>query len=441
MSHKAIGNLLDEVCKAGDATGHVVRAIQKAGADDRCTAEIVVATNSVLAGLVIDEFLRSRSHRGVFGIHRFRMTGSGNPRHEDVRGALVTRAWSVDVNRGTEQALLRDLEYSAALALEREGGYAGVDPRLSVAIARRTIAAHQARRVIPAHARPAIPSAQVELQPLHDTYVNMITRERVVRPRRGVTVAILDSAVNPNHVVQGVRVRPGVLVEGMANRRPLAHGAVTASIIGSLAPTAQIVVYPVFGGDEIPRENDVAFSLRNAVFETKADVIVMCLQLRPHNTESERAFVEMFLTGVGERPVVAVSGNRERPGGSLAAWYPGTHKAVMMVGAVDSFGARAEFSCYDLRGRPRPGLFVVAPGGGGRPRAPREFSVSVSGRGFVGTSVAAAYAAGVVARSLAEADEPPVRAADFYRMLADAAVKLAGWDEVQHGEGLVRELA
>jgi hypothetical protein len=356
----------------------------------------------------------------------------------------VAGAWRVEVNRGTEQAVLLDLEYFVARELERKGGYAGIDPQLSVAIARRTVAAHQARRVIPTRARyRAIPSAPVTFEAAHDTYVSMITRDQfAAAPRRGVTVAILDSAFDHEHLAAGVNVEvtDGFLTPDQMNRPHLAHGAVTASIIGSLAPSARIVVYPVVGGDEVVREDDLALSLQRAVGDTNADVVVMCLQLPEHNGRSLRGLVEYFLDGVGERPAVIASSGNSETAGSLVACYPGTHRAVMMVGGVDSGGARAEFSCYDLRGRPRPALFVVAPSGAGPSAAPREYPIRVGGRPIVGTSVAAAYAAGVVARSLARSDEPPARAADLYRMLANAAVKLAGWDETQRGKGLVREL-
>ncbi len=44
FSHKAIGNLLDEVCEAATAEGIAIRAIQKADEDDRCSADIVECT-------------------------------------------------------------------------------------------------------------------------------------------------------------------------------------------------------------------------------------------------------------------------------------------------------------------------------------------------------------------------------------------------------------
>jgi hypothetical protein len=65
----------------------------------------------------------------------------------------------------------------------------------------------------------------------------------------------------------------------------------------------------------------------------------------------------------------------------------------------------------------------------------------VAGYKIVGTSVATAYAAGVVARSLAKAPQPPVRAADVYGMVAEEAVRLSNWDEIEHGRGIVHELA
>ena len=125
-------------------------------------------------------------------------------------GSLVAGAWRVHVNRGTEQAILRDLEYFVARELEQQDGYAGIDPRLSIAIARRTIAAHQARRVIPTRARyRVLPTAPVAFESAHETYLEMITLKRAsaaLAPPRDVTVAILDSTFDPQHLAPGVEV-------------------------------------------------------------------------------------------------------------------------------------------------------------------------------------------------------------------------------------------
>lgn len=45
MTHKAIGNLLDEVSAAADAAGVSIRALQKADEDDRCTSAAVECVN------------------------------------------------------------------------------------------------------------------------------------------------------------------------------------------------------------------------------------------------------------------------------------------------------------------------------------------------------------------------------------------------------------
>lgn len=45
FSHKAIGNLLDEVCEAATDEGLTIRAIQKADEEDRCSADIVGCTD------------------------------------------------------------------------------------------------------------------------------------------------------------------------------------------------------------------------------------------------------------------------------------------------------------------------------------------------------------------------------------------------------------
>lgn len=59
-SHKAIGNLLDEVCAAAEAAGVSLRAMQKADEDDRCTSPLVqrvednARVEAALAGGAVD---------------------------------------------------------------------------------------------------------------------------------------------------------------------------------------------------------------------------------------------------------------------------------------------------------------------------------------------------------------------------------------------------
>src|SRR5256885_4915920 len=93
---------------------------------------IVVGTNSALARGLIDEFLSARSKGGLFGVKGFDRFAYARDRDDNREASLVAGAWRVDVNRGTEQAVLLDLEYFVARELEQKGGYGGIDPQLSV---------------------------------------------------------------------------------------------------------------------------------------------------------------------------------------------------------------------------------------------------------------------------------------------------------------------
>jgi hypothetical protein len=77
----------------------------------------------------------------------------------------------------------------------------------------------------------------------------------------------------------------------------------------------------------------------------------------------------------------------------------------------------------------------------GEPGAPAEHSLTAGGLPMIGTSVAAAYAAGVIARSISDASQIPARASDLYSQLAATAVKFPDHDRKQHGEGLIHQPA
>ena len=262
---------------------------------------LVVATNSLLAEKAVAKFLARRRRFGLFGVRAFENLVDRQGDKGDGPRRLVTAAWRLGVARGMERAVLFDLMHFVALVLEREGGYEGIDPHLSMAIAEETVAAHQARRVSLASfpwqnaaaswEMETLKGGRVEFQaPVHDGYLKMISDG--FSNKRPVTVAMIDSNVDPADLADGVgnTVGLGAVYPDMADLPTLAHGAVTASIIGTLAPTASLVVYPVAGpeGTTVPDETKVMFALQLA---RAADVVVMCLQLRtvPPNARRGRS--------------------------------------------------------------------------------------------------------------------------------------------------------
>ncbi len=406
---------------------------------------LVIATNSLLAERAVAAFLGRREHAGLFGVlareglvYRHDKGADGRP--------LVTAAWRVHVRGGMERAVLDDLNHFVALALERDGGYASIDPHLSMAVARRTLAAHQARRVILTHAcAETMRSGKVKFEPaMHATYLGMISNDHA--GRRPVTVAMLDAAVEPADLADGVDVlvKLGHVPVEQAQQPPLAHGAVTASIIGCLAPTATILVYPVAGGrpPDLADESQVMWSIQSAVV-AEVDVIVMCLALCTQVDTAQRWSLEMILTSVGDKPVmIAAAGNRDRGRESPSGRFPGIHLAMIMVSAVDKDRTRPAYSRFALPEPSRPALHVVAPGGAMTSAAVRRNTplAWAAASSPVPRSRRRMPRASSLGRSRAQprSRSPPRNSARPSRLQRRRS--RTGTTDVQHCEGLIRQL-
>ena len=356
---------------------------------------------------------------------------------------LRLRAWSVAVPRGTEEALLRELEHRVSEALEKEGGYRGIDRKLSIQATRRLMTAHQARRLRPS----ADPSSAgpIAFTSTHDDYRRMLGSGP--SPSYEVGVAVIDTNVDPNDLPEGLgdRVRIAPMSSDLVSLDPGAHGAVTAAVIADLSPTALIEVYPVLAKKSSRRksntkpESAVTQALLLIDRKREVHVVAMCLEMSfpgyHEFAKSDQTVVEMALENLKDRHVVIVpSGNRGILWESDDARFPATNPDVMMVGAVDKHHARPKYSCYILD-KTKPAAFLVAPGG----RKGHEFPVTANGKPQWGTSIAAAYAAGVVARSLGSS--APGAAEDVYKALETGAFKFPGHKPGEHGAGLIQQVA
>ena len=100
--------------------------------------------------------------------------------------------------------------------------------------------------------------------------------------------------------------------------------------------------------------------------------------------------LKRWYPGRPQVPFVAATGNDGRNGGFF---LPARFSSCIAVGAVDSKGQRSAFSTY---GTPHA-HYVMAPGGVGSAGAATEFPLLDSANHYVGTSVASAYASGVLA--------------------------------------------
>jgi hypothetical protein len=224
-----------------------------------------------------------------------------------------------------------------------------------------------------------------------------------------------------------------------------AHGAVTAALILNVAPTARVTVYPVVGFPDEASESAIVRWLIRLSRLPDVDVVAMCLALADDGFLSSvnrnvRASVEELLP-LGPRAVIVVaSGNVDV--GQPVVTFPGGCRAVLTVGAVDAKRVRAPYSRYifapDALG---PELFAVAPGGRSAYGETPDHAVTVGEAGMVGTSVAAAYAAGLIARLIGQGDalqrESYKEILAKVRMTADSTCGEGQEDE--YGVGLIRQ--
>ncbi|MGN9846607.1 S8 family serine peptidase [Nonomuraea sp. H19] len=198
----------------------------------------------------------------------------------------------------------------------------------------------------------------------------------------GVTVAVLDSGVDPRHrdLVGSVRVgkdfTAGANPPGVAPRR--LHGTYMASLIAGhghgrqgkrgiigVAPEADVLSVRVILEDEEPGfrefnsaerfENVVARGIRYAVDEG-ADVINMSIS-KELATREERAAIRYAISkGVVLVAAAGNDGDRKIDGEFAPYSYPAAFPGVVSVGATDRWLRRATFSNWNSS------VLLAAPG-------------------------------------------------------------------------------
>jgi type VII secretion-associated serine protease mycosin len=265
----------------------------------------------------------------------------------------------------------------------------------------------------------------------------------------GVTVAVIDSGVSPDHPALAGKVLPGrdLVVEageaGAVDGVPpgqcdeVGHGTVVAGIIAGraetsagyrfsgIAPDATILPVRVLR-DQTPNSNaDMATRIATAVewaVKQGAEVINMSLTTGP-SPELADAIAHALSSGV---VVVAASGNTGTDANAPVS-YPAAYDGVIGVGGIDDKDKHVDSSTVGSY------VDVAAPG-------VRISGPAVAGGGYVyaeqgGTSFATAYVSGVAA--LVRAHDPTLSPAQIaQRITATADHPPQGWNN-QVGYGVV----
>jgi membrane-anchored mycosin MYCP len=236
---------------------------------------------------------------------------------------------------------------------------------------------------------------------------------------RGVTVAVIDSGVDENPQYDG-RVIVGqnfaAAPAGPADGDCAGHGTAVAGIIAAapktgisfagVAPQATILSIKITNSTTGIQPSVVADAIIDAVNDG-ARVINVSL-IAPNSPGLQNAVNYALHRNV---VVVAAAGN-DTPNTGTGPFYPAAYPGVLSVGAVDSTGARADFSDTKTPVTvTAPGVNVISTYPG---FFPRSYAPSISG-----TSFAAPFVAGVAA--LVRSTHPTLSAAGVvYRIKATA---------------------
>jgi subtilisin family serine protease len=256
----------------------------------------------------------------------------------------------------------------------------------------------------------------------------------------GVTVAVLDTGVDPDHPALAGRLAPGFdFVDFDADPREVGvygsnpgfgHGTHVAGLVALAAPDAKIMPVRVLDSDGVGNIWVLSEGLLFAVEQgpdgqshtgDEAQVINLSLGTLRRTQLIEELFREMRCDADSQRGtkdrcgsgvvVIAAAGN----GGDSVPQYPAAEQVegLLAVGASTAGDARADFSTYG------PWVRLASPG---------ELIVStVPGGGYgtwSGTSMAAPLAAGAAA--LVRAASPLLDAEDVIEQLVDTAAPICG---------------
>lgn len=255
----------------------------------------------------------------------------------------------------------------------------------------------------------------------------------------GVTVAVIDSGVDPDHPLLAGRVTDGrdyLEPGGDGTRDCVGHGTAVASIIvgasspdgavHGLAPRARILPVRVseqqwVAGTRTGRTvapAAFASAIRWAV-DRGADVLNLSVVLTADHTEVRTA---IEYATAHDTVVVAAAGNQGEAGNPRP--YPAAYPGVLGVGAVGPDGTRLPFS--------QVGSYVdiVAPG----TDIPAAAPAGKIGQ-FSGTSYAAPFVS--AAAALLRSAHPDHAAADVARHLMATADPAPGSREAGYGAGIV----
>ncbi|GII78358.1 hypothetical protein Sru01_33400 [Sphaerisporangium rufum] len=224
----------------------------------------------------------------------------------------------------------------------------------------------------------------------------------------GVTVALIDSGVDPGHPqLRGVR---RVDLTGTGELDCVGHGTAVAGIIAGakmkgvpfsgVAPDVKLISIKQTNDAQ---EGEVGLLARGITEATRLGARVINVSIQAADVPDLRQAVEAAVAQ--DVLIVAAAGNTRQQDASSPAYYPAAYPGVLSVGAAGPDGGRADYSSTGAQ------VSVLAPG----EAVTSTWPGGAYHRDLSGTSYAAPFVAGVAA--LVRARHPGLSAAQVRRRI------------------------
>jgi subtilisin family serine protease len=304
-------------------------------------------------------------------------------------------------------------------------------------------------------AGPPVSVKDFHFGPYHTSYRQMIGMAASAAPSSKIDVLLLDSGIAADASSAGIKVVSQYnLVDSQqprVARDDVGHGTAVALLIADLEPKAEFTVVKVADANSRVSEWD---ALAGMLTKTDPDVVNLSLQFglpdqKPCNTcgrsreswASRSAIfeniVEQMQNRTKEPVIVAAAGNS-----ALAELsYPARFGNVLAVGAVTSNRQLSSSSNYgdrDHTGSLHDNHFVL-PGGESASRNPEAVITSLGGKNWTGTSMATAFASGVIAHRIGQFQGGARQRQAFLQTLRAGCDKnLKNYSIATHGNGMMR---
>ncbi|WP_321474279.1 S8/S53 family peptidase [uncultured Paludibaculum sp.] len=261
----------------------------------------------------------------------------------------------------------------------------------------------------------ALPGGAPKLQPDHSTYLSQLQVGRAhakANHGKGGHIAVIDTGSDGVFIDDYYDLlNSNTCHPGQANAIDnVGHGTAMATIIRAVAPDCTLTVVRTTDTTAIPLWHLLA-AIAIAVLDAQAEILNLSLGLanitgtctRCGASSTARGFALEYLMKAlrrlaavwlpnGQPPTyVAATGN---DGSGNGFFLPARYDTTLAVGAVNKSGQRSGFSTYGTYLHPN---YVMAPGGEKVYSSVTEFPISDGKEDYCGTSIAAAYASGVLA--------------------------------------------